>query len=460
MLQEITMDRKTLRKLIFQLSVPVIVEQILVMTLGIVNTILVGRLGKEAISAVSIVELLSQFIIPFFSALAMGATVLVARFVGQGDNEKVNSAAKQAFVVGMALALFVTAFIAVFYKSILLMLYSKADPVVLENAVTYFRITLLTYPFVFISLLIFGILRGAGDTKTPMKVTFFMNILNVVFSYTLIYGLNINLGGLSIALPSLGVKGAAIGVAIARLMGAAVALYIVFKGSKWVRIPLNLKFKFDKEMVYRMFSVGIPASFEQMFFTGGKLVLVTFIVGMGTVSIAADAIGMNILSLFYLPLFGFGLAATSLVGQRIGAGDGAGAERTVIEILKIAMVLLMIAVVLVAIFSGFIYRLYTTDQEIISVGSGLLLIFVFAMPGNVITMVIAGALRGAGDTKYCAITTFIGIWAFRLAFGYLLGVWLHLGIYGIWIGMTLDLTIRAILYLVRFKKGLWKNIQI
>lgn len=452
--------RENYRKLILEIAVPVIIEQILIMALGMINIIMVGHIGKEAIAAVNMIDMLTQFIISFFYALAVGGTVIIARLVGQNNTKSINYVAKQTLYAGSILSLVLTLLLFILQKQILSLLYVDAEVSVIRNASIYFRLVILSYPFICLTLFIFGILRGMGDTKSPMKITLVMNTLNIFFSYILIYGLKINLIGLEIVIPALQIKGAALGITIAYLTGGVIALYLVFDGTRYLKLQLFEKFILDKKILTRVFKVGFPAGVEQMLMTGGKLILLTIIVGMGTVSIAAHSIGMSLMSVLYMPLTGFGIASTTLTGQKLGEADPNGAELITNKVIKLGMSVILPIAVTIMIFPNFFYCLYTFDQEVINVGSKIIRIFLCAIPFHVLTMVIAGSLRGAGDTRYCAYITFLSVWGFRLLLGYVLGVLLHMNIYGVWIGVGTDLVLRSCLFYFRFKKGKWKYIRV
>ena len=453
-------NQENYRKHILQLAVPVIVEQLMVMALGMINVMMVGHISKEATAAMNMIDMLSQVIISFFSSLAVGGTVIVARLVGQRDFKSISHVTKQSLYAGSILSLLVTLLLVVFQKPLLSLLYADAEVSVVHNALNYFHIVVFAYPCITLTLVIFGILRGAGDTKSPMKITFIMNVLNVFFSYILIYGLELNLHGLKIDIPALHIKGAALGIGIAYLTGAAIALHLVFGGTQYIKLRPLGKFHFDKEVLSRMFKVGFPAGLEQILMNGGKLILLTVIVGMGTASIAAHSIGMSLMSLLFMPLTGFSIASTTLIGQSLGKSDPYEAELITNKVIKLAMLMMLPVATIIFIFPGFFYNLYTFDKEVIKIGSKIVRIFIIAFPFHILSMIIAGSLRGAGDTRYCAFSTFLGVWGFRLLLGYILGVIFHLGIYGVWVGIGLDLIIRSSLFYIRYKKGKWRFIQV
>jgi putative MATE family efflux protein len=265
--------------------------------------------------------------------LAVGSTVVVAHYTGHGDTEKSNETAKQGLLSGVLITFVITISLFIFRKSVLGVLYGSAEPEVIAYANTYFSITIFSYPFIAISTIACGALRGAGDTKSPMQITLLMNLINIVLSYILIYGIDFSILNLQIYLPGYKVKGAAIGITIARLVGAALSLFVIIRGSGTLKLGSihkleNLKINIEQQKY--IFGVGIPASVESLLFQGGKLIVQIFIVGMGTISITANYVANSIFTLINIPGSALSIAATTLVGQSMGKNDKKEAESILI----------------------------------------------------------------------------------------------------------------------------------
>ncbi len=446
------------RRRVLTLALPVVMEQAGVMLLGIINTIMVGRLGKEAVSAVGMVDMFNRCIFPLFSGISTGGTIMVAHAIGRGEKEKAGEIAKQAVYSGTVLAIIIAVVIALLKRPILYLLYGAAEDTVMEYALAYFRITIYSYPFMFIYYLINGVLRGSGDTKTPMRVTLFMNCINAVLSYFLIYGLHINSLSLRINLEGYGVEGAAVGISIARVIGAAIDAAILFRGRGIIRIRAWNKYRLKIKTLLEILRLGVPYALEQFSMQTGKLILQVIIIGMGTIAIAANTIGMSIMSLCITLGYGFNLAAVTLVGQALGAGNPERAHADTKEVMKINLLLMFSMSIVIVIFAPQLFSLYSDDKEVIACGVGIIRIYALSQPLLAVVQVLSGSLRGGGDTKYPMIATFIGVWLFRLLFGYLLGVLFHMGIAGVWVAMSIDLALRAVLFILRYKKGKWKTL--
>lgn len=451
------LKKNTVRDRVLSLALPVVAEQVAVMLLGIINTVMVGRLGKEAVSAVGMVDMFSRCIFPLFTGMSVGGTILVAHAIGRGKREEAGEIAKQAVYSGTIFAVLLTLIMGFARSPILYLLYGAAEDAVMHNAQVYFRITLFSYPFMFVYFLINGVLRGSGDTKTPMRVTLVMNVISAVLSYFLIYGVHLQLGGVHLALEGRGVEGAAWGISIARMVGAVINLAVLLRGKKRIRISQWNRYRLKPKIVLEILQLGIPYSLEQFFMQTGKLILQIIIIGMGTAAIAANTIGMSIMSLCITFGYGFNLAAVTLVGQSLGAGKPDEAEENTREILKSNVLIMGIISVLIILFAPQLFSLYSNDKDVISCGVSIIRIYALSQPFLAVVQVISGSLRGGGDTKYPMITTFIGVWLFRLVFGYILGVALHMGMVGVWIAMSIDLVLRSLLYIVRYRKGKWKT---
>ncbi|MCH3965068.1 MAG: MATE family efflux transporter [Clostridium sp.] len=437
---------------------PIFAEQLFVATLGMVNTMMAGHISKEAVSAIGMIDSFNYILIAFFSALAVGGTVVVAQYIGQKNRNMANVAMKQSLYSGVLISLVITLLIFLFEKQLIVVLYGAADRIVIDYARVYFRITLVTYPMIALDLIANGVMRGSGDSKTPMKITMFMNVLNVILGYIFIYGLNFSFLGFNINLASMGVKGAALGIAIARTVGGIAALFVLLRGTRVLRLTGIFSFRFDMDIIKPIFLVGIPASVESLIFTGGKLITQVFVVGMGTISIAANTIGNSIATMLNIPGTSLGIVATALIGQYMGKGDSNEAERCLSYLYKMSTVLLIFLCLVSFPAAGLWASLYTANVETINLTALLIRTNALCIPLWSIAFVLPAGLKGAGDARYTMVTTIIGMWVFRIVTGYILGISLGLGLLGIWTGMYMDWLVRGILYYARFKKGKWKNI--
>lgn len=447
---------RVLRRDVISLTVPVVTEQVFTMSMGMVNAIMVGQVGSQAVSAVGMVDSINNIFVAFFVALSLGGTVVVAHYIGHGDRQDANDATKQALFSGLILSLFITLVTWLLRRQIILALYGAAEPAVMENVNIYFGITLLTYPFIALTSIACGVLRGAGDTRTPMKITILMNTINICLGYILIYGMNISNVHFSVSIPALGVKGAAIGLATARAVGTFMIISVLAKGSKAIKLTQLLDFKFSIPIQRAIFSVGIPASLESLLFNGGKLITQVFIVSMGTASTAANYIASSVFSMVNVPGNALGVAATTLVGQYMGRGEKDEASDTMMYLTRLASFCMLLLCMITYPLAVPLARLYSSSTDVVMLAAHLIRLTSVATPPLwPLAFVLPAGLKGAGDTRYTMVTSFLGMWAFRIVLGYILGVSLKLGVAGVWMGMFTDWLVRGVLYYSRLKKGKW-----
>ena len=438
-----------IRKDVLKLAIPIMIEQTFVMLLGTCNTMMAGHIGEEAVSAIGMVDSINNMFISFFAALSVGATVVVAQQIGQNKPKRANETARQAIASGILVSFVITMLLWIFRIPLVNVLYGSAEELVKIDAKLYLEFTLLTYPFIAIEQIANGILRGCGDTKTPMKITIFMNIINIALGYILIFGIHI------VNLPSFGIGGAAVAIAIARLIGTLLIIIVLVRGSKIIKIKNIFPFKFDNQIQKSIFNIGIPAGMEQVIFNAGKLIVQMFIVTMGTASIAANAIAGSIAIMINVPGNALCLAATTLVGQYVGRNDIKGAKNTLIYLVKFGTFCLVSLGLLFVPISGLLASLYTDIPEVIAISSTLIRSNSIALIAWGLSFILSSGLKGAGDTRFTMLTAFIGMWIFRIFAGYILGIVLGLGVLGIWIAMYIDWIVRGTMYFIRLRGNEW-----
>jgi putative MATE family efflux protein len=261
--------------------------------------------------------------------------------------------------------------------------------------------------------------------------------------------------------PEMGIRGAAWGSSLGRLVGTLLGIFVILRGTADIRLYRhNITWKIDGSVIKSILKIGIPASLEQLVRQSSMIIYTSLVAGLGTAALAANAIAMNINSLSFMPGFGFGTAATTLVGQSLGAKQKDLADAYGKQTALITFFIMSAASVLMYIWIVPIVRLYTDDLEVIALASSALRIFVFFQPLLSLFMVLAGALRGAGDTKWVLYITLMGNWGFRLIASLIFAFVLDLGLNGFWLGMGVDLVLRSILISWRYRSKKWQNIRV
>lgn len=457
--RSLVIEKKELRRLaknVGNMSLPVLVEQFFIVIMGVVNTMLASNMGKEAISAIGMIDTISNIMIALFGALSIGGTVVVAQYTGQKDYFKANQTAAQALSSNLLIAAVIAVLLLFLKLPIIRALYGDAEPAVLQHALDYLSIVLWSYiPIAMISVA-FGILRGAGDTRTPMIISIAMNGVNVVLSYVLIYGIRLQMGTWLLSTPALGVRGAAIGLTAARTIGMILILIPLVRGSKRIRLTGWRLFRPQWYLLGCIFNLGIPASAEQLMFQGGRLITQTYIVRLGTVALAANTISTSVNSLLMVPGNALAIAATALVGQQIGAGRFKEARKQLnFLVLAASAAMSLISLIMLVAKDSFI-GLYTQDPDIRSLVSLIILSSLIVQPFIWSTSFITPAgLRGAGDIRYTMAVSMASMWLLRILLGYIFAVVLPWGVLGVWIAMYVDWLARSIFFVRRVRRDEW-----
>ena len=438
---------------------PTIVESIMVMLVTYVDTAMVGQLGKDATAAVAINSAPSWMLTGACAAVQVGATVLVAQSIGAGDREGARRVARQAMTLGMLMGLLFM----ILLQSIGGMMpgWLRAEAHIVPVAAQYIRTVSLAYIPYFTGLVLSGILRGSGDTTTPMKITMFTNVINVIGNFFLIYpSRTVSLFGMEIGIwgAGMGVLGAAIPTAVATALSGVLMFIKLARGKGEIRLELHKSYVPQWHIVKHMLRIGMPAALGRICVNAGHMVFQTMIAGLGTASLSAHHIATNAESLSYMPADGFGVAATTLVGQAVGAGDKKAARRYGSLNLVMGITCMTLTGLVLFFAPQWLMRIFTPDQEVIALGVPALRVEALAQPFFAMGIVASGALSGAGDTRMPMLIGLACMWGVRLGVAALCLYVFGMGLTGAWIGMATDLTVRGILLTLRFKSSRWEKI--
>lgn len=445
--------RKSYRVLFWReitpLAVPILVENACVLLMGVLSTFLVSWIGKEAMAGVGLADSFNMVIISFIAAVDLGTTVVVAFSLGTRDRRRARAAARQSLVLMTVVALLLAAGIHLAGEHIIDVIAGDATPEVKALALSYLQTTVWSYPAAAIALIGSGALRGAGNTKIPLLVNGGMNILNIMISSVLIYGI-FGWGGL-------GFIGAGLGLTLSRYIGAACIIYVLLKGfNPALRISLKSYFKPLKlNILWEVLGIGIPASIESVLFTGGKLLTQMFVAGMGTNVIAGNFIAFSVAALINLPGNALGSASTIIVGRRLGKGQIGQAERQLRYVFWLSTIVLTIIAWGTAPFAGLFASFYTQESDVIDVVKILLWLNAAFMPIWAASWVLPAGLKGARDVRFAMWISMLGMWGCRVVAGYTLGIVLGMGVVGVWLGMFFDWAVRGVCFYWRMVSGRW-----
>lgn len=442
-----TITEKEMRQKIFTMVWPATIESVLQMMVGIVSSAMLGRVGALAVGSVGLGRRVTMLIWGVFAAIGTGSTVMVARSVGAGDRGAAARYASQAFLLTLGLVVSLTLVIVLFPTQILVFLY-RTEGELLEIATTYLRLVALGIPFMSVMQVTGAIMRGAGNTKVPMQVATTINIVNVILSYLLIFG--------RFGFPALGVVGAAWAQVVAQACGALIALYIMLFHQKDIAFDLR-RMRVSWQETKSVLNIGVPSAVENLTMQFGQIMLTSLVVSFGAVPLAAHQQGLTAESLSYMPAVGFGIAATALVGQSIGAGSLRMAERYVKELAKWSVMLTVFTASFLVFTPRAVFGLLSNEWEVIELGARYLVLMGIAQIPQQLSGVLNGSLRGAGDTKAPMVVAAIGLWGVRIPLAFFFSRNLGMGIVGVWVAMTIDLFLRFGLSAARYLSGRWKE---
>lgn len=441
-----TVDMPLMRRRVFDLAWPVISENFLQTLLGIVDTLLVAQLGTAAIAGVGSALQLMFFVIAVLSAISVGSAVLVAQAVGARSYEKASVLARQSLVWSVIISLPLAA-AGLFAAEPLIGIFGM-EPEVTTIGADYLRVVMGTVVMLSLMLLSSGVLRGAGDSRTPMLITLVANLVNVVLTYGLIFG--------KWGMPELGVVGSAWGTFLSRTIGFILLFIVLWQGRRGISTRGRQGWLPDWQVARGILQIGVPAAVEQLLVTTGFFLMTVIVARLGTVALAAHRIAMNAMSLSFLPGFGFGMAATTLVGQSIGArrpheGAAAGAIA-----MRWGLVWMSALGVIFFVVAEPIIRLFSSEPDVIFMGTNVLRTIALVQPFWAISFIEAGALRGTGNTQYPLRVNTSGIWA-AVLLGGLFSYLIPNSLSAVWSAFILTAPVTAYLHWREFRRSLAHN---
>lgn len=430
-----------LRRLIF----PLLIEQLLAMLVGMVDTVMVSSAGEAAISGVSIVNDLNNLVIALLSALAGGGAVIVSQYLGHGDRELTRKAASQlvmiAFVISTVLGLFCVAF----HTGILQVLYGSVEADVMTSAKEYFWITALSFSFLGVYNSAAALFRSMNETRSTMNVSILMNVINVIGNYIGVYVLH--LGAAGVAWPTL----------ISRIVAAVVMVGMAFNPRRAISIAWNDILAWNRELIRKILSIAVPNGIENGLFQLGKVIVSIFVATYGTSQIAANGVSNSLSTLCYVSEMAIQLASVTVIGQCVGANDYEQAEYYVHKLIRIAWIMAAVNNLLVYLALPYALSLYSLSSETLKIAETILTMECIAVTTiHAPAFVLPTCIRAAGDAKY---TMYVGVGSMfgaRVLSAYLLGTVLGMGVVGTRIGMYIDWGVRIIFFVYRWRSGKWK----
>ena len=450
---------KELYKDIIFIAWPSFVELLLTQLTSMVDMMMVGNIGGKlnpdvgtnAISAVGLTTQPKFLLMAAFVAMNTGVTALIARYKGQGDKEKANLVLRQGLMFTFFSTLLISLLGYIFAEPMVKFMGDKGD-LVTGPATTYLQIQMLGFLPLALTSTITAALRAVGDSRTCMVYNLIANLVNVVFNWLLIEG---NWG-----FPELKVDGASIATVIGQTVAFIIALCIILKGNSFLKLEVKKGFKPEKDTLKNLISIGLPAMLEQLLMRAGMVTFAKTVADIpDNISFATHNICMNIQALSFMTGQAFAVSATSLVGQSLGRNRSDMAQAYCSRTRNIGFFTSILLTILFALGGRWLVGLYSNDSAVIDLGATIMLFVAFLQPFQTSQFIVAGGLRGAGDTRSTAIITTITVLFVRPIVAMLL-IYLGLGLYGAWIALACDQLLRSAMVILRYQSGKWKLIKI
>lgn len=432
-------------KALVSLSVPIVIDAVLVIITGMADAAMVSSAGEAASSAVSLVDQIFLLLVTAFSALATGGVVITSQYIGSGNLEKAKSSARQLLYGATAVALVITLALVGVIPQFLRLIYGAVEQAVFENAKVYFFYVLLGMPFLAVATSCTALLRTMARSKLALMLAFGANILNIIGNAVLIFGFH------------MGAAGAAIATTFSRIVWAVVGLVILHRKSLPVYFENLLRFRIEWDVMARVLKIGSVNSLESGLFQVGKLMVARLTASLATVYIAAYSVSVTISNIGWTITCSLGTVLLTVVGQCVGADQPQQAKDYTRKFMNLGHLLVAVLFGSMFLLRKQLVQLFDFAPETLElcayyVGVSALVAIVTLYAAAFVPM---AAFRAAGDVQYAALLAVASMFAFRVGLSYLLHEWFNLGLLGIWIGMGADWIFRAVCNIIRFRNGKW-----
>ncbi|MFH1231841.1 MAG: MATE family efflux transporter [Planctomycetota bacterium] len=443
-------NKQSVRRAVIHLAWPVMLQHLLMTIMFLADTIMLGWYSQSALAAVGISGPVTMMVRLTLMCLPIATLAMVARSVGENNPTKTNTNAVTSLTIGVVVGSIVSIFGAAFARSVITF-FAEPSSELYQQAVIYLSITLSVFVMNCLFLICTAILRGAGDTRTPLKITIFANLINIIGNYILIYG--------KLGFPEMGVKGAAIATFISSAIEGLIILIFLFSKKSPVKLSLGNFALVNKRTAKILLQISWPAAIEPLITQFGGILFIKIVASIGQAALATHYVITRIESLSFMPGMGLSIATGALVGQYLGAKKPDLADLSIRESVRFALLIMSFLGIIFALFPSFIIGIFTGDDAVRFLGVTCLLIAAIEQPFMAYAMVHQGTFRGAGDTVTPLYINFIGVWLIRLPLAYLFVKVFNLGLMGVWMAMPIDWLIRSIIYKIMYQKRRWEKVS-
>lgn len=437
------------RRALWMLLIPLIIEQMLNSLMGMVDTLMVSRVGAEAISAVSLVDSINNLVLQVFAAMAAGAAIICSQYLGRKDEKGCNDAAKQIVLTVVVISSVIMIIGVGFRKPLLHLIFGSVEEAVMTNAQIYFLITALSYPFIALFQAGAAFYRACGNSKFTMKTALIANVANIVGNTLFIFVLQ------------MGAAGAAISTLISRALCAFVVFYALRKPGYAIQLKNYFSIRPDLNLIVKILAIGVPSGIENGMFQFGKLAIQSTVSSLGTAAIAAQAMTIIFENVNGMAAVGIGIGLMTVVGQSIGAGRQEEAKYYIVKLAGYAEVAMIISCILVYIAARPVTVLAGMSEESTALCMQMILAITIVKPLLwVPSFTPPNGLRAAGDVRFSMITATLTMWLCRVALSIFLMRVVKTGPIGVWYGMFADWGVRGVIFTIRFVRGKWLRFKV
>ena len=437
------------RRALWMLLIPLIIEQMLNSLMGMVDTLMVSRVGAEAISAVSLVDSINNLVLQVFAAMAAGAAIICSQYLGRKDEKGCNDAAKQIVLTVVVISSVIMIIGVGFRKPLLHLIFGSVEEAVMTNAQMYFLITALSYPFIALFQAGAAFYRACGNSKFTMKTALIANVANIVGNTLFIFVLQ------------MGAAGAAISTLISRALCAFVVFYALRKPGYAIQLKNYFSIRPDLNLIVKILAIGVPSGIENGMFQFGKLAIQSTVSSLGTAAIAAQAMTIIFENVNGMAAVGIGIGLMTVVGQSIGAGRQEEAKYYIVKLAGYAEVAMIISCILVYIAARPVSVLAGMSEESTALCMQMILAITIVKPLLwVPSFTPPNGLRAAGDVRFSMITATLTMWLCRVALSIFLMRVVKTGPIGVWYGMFADWGVRGVIFTIRFVRGKWLRFKV
>lgn len=437
------------RRALWMLLIPLIIEQMLNSLMGMVDTLMVSRVGAEAISAVSLVDSINNLVLQVFAAMAAGAAIICSQYLGRKDEKGCNDAAKQIVLTVVVISSVIMIIGVGFRKPLLHLIFGSVEEAVMTNAQIYFLITALSYPFIALFQAGAAFYRACGNSKFTMKTALIANVANIVGNTLFIFVLQ------------MGAAGAAVSTLISRALCAFVVFYALRKPGYAIQLKNYFSIRPDLNLIVKILVIGVPSGIENGMFQFGKLAIQSTVSSLGTAAIAAQAMTIIFENVNGMAAVGIGIGLMTVVGQSIGAGRQEEAKYYIVKLAGYAEVAMIISCILVYIAARPVTVLAGMSEESTALCMQMILAITIVKPLLwVPSFTPPNGLRAAGDVRFSMITATLTMWLCRVALSIFLMRVVKTGPIGVWYGMFADWGVRGVIFTIRFVRGKWLRFKV